>query len=245
MTGSAPLASIEVRWFLNGVDACGQLKRWFEAAGHDHERGPACPPSWAERTDVYLVVPGADDMGIKWREGQLQVKGRVASLGTQVFSGRHSGHVERWAKWSYAGLPEPYAALFEANRGSGVVTVPVRKRRALRRIGFDASTGEGSEAPADAHLDRELGFEFTELEVGGRTYCSIAFEAYPDDAALRAAFAGVVSRSPGRAESDTTIGHRVALLSGLAEVAGPQSVKSTREKSALDTVSRSPHTLPH
>ncbi len=40
----------------------------------------------------------------------------------------------------------------------------------------------------------KLGFEFTELEVGGRTYCSIAFEAYPDDAALRAAFAGVVSR---------------------------------------------------
>jgi hypothetical protein len=40
-------------------------------------------------------------MGIKWREGMLQIKGRVEDLGTRHMGTRHRGRVQRWIKWTY------------------------------------------------------------------------------------------------------------------------------------------------
>jgi hypothetical protein len=154
------------------------------------------PPVWKGRLDdqpdVYLLVPGSDDMGIKWREGELQIKGRVSSLGTQVFCGRHQGEVERWIKWSYANTPASYQRLFVAGKETGLVTVSVRKTRALRKVRLDTLTGKAQEVDAKTFVDRGLGFELTDLEVAGKAYCSLAFEAFPNDSAIDAAFTEAV-----------------------------------------------------
>jgi hypothetical protein len=131
-------------------------------------------------------------MGIKWREGELQIKGRVSSCGTQVFCGRHQGVVERWIKWSYANMPAPYQRLFMAEQETGLVTVAVQKTRALRKVRLDTLTGQAQEVDATTVVDRGLGVELTELEVAGKAYCSLAFEAFPDDAAIDAAFTEAV-----------------------------------------------------
>ena len=154
------------------------------------------PPVWQGRLDdqpdVYLLVPGSDDMGIKWREGELQIKGRVSSLGTQVFCGRHQGKVERWIKWSYANTPASYQRLFVAGQETGLVTAAVRKTRALRKVRLDTMTGKAQEVDAQTFVDRGLEFELTDLEVAGKAYCSLAFEAFPDDSAMDAAFTEAV-----------------------------------------------------
>jgi len=213
MAERIPLATLEVRWFYAGK--AGQheaLKRWFETTA-PIPKGPDVGPSvWRGRLDgqpdVYLLVPGGDDMGIKWREGELPIKGRVSSLGTQRFCGRHQGQVERWIKWSYASIPAPYRRLFVAGEEAGLVTAAVRKRRAVRRVWLDMRTGEAQEVDALTVVHRGLGFELIDLEPAGRAYCSLAFEACPDDSAMGAAFTEVVAAFlDGLAAFDLTAAH--------------------------------------
>lgn len=195
MAASVPLASHEMRWFFEGpAEHHVAMKRWFESQAVAGKPSDVGPPAWAgSREDVYLLVPGADDMGIKWREAQLQVKGRIARTGAQIFCGRHQGVVERWVKWSYKRMPSAYESLFEAGDGSGLATVAVGKTRALRKFRLDAMTGEPTEVAAGSFVDRGLGFELTDLVVAGNPYCSLAMEAFPDDSATDAAFTDCVA----------------------------------------------------
>lgn len=193
MGSAIPFFSHEVRWFFEGTaDDHPSLKRWFESAAPVPKAKGASAPVWKgrldDKPDCYLVVPGADDMGIKWREGEFQVKGRVASLGMQVFAGGHQGDVERWVKWSYEKLPDAYRELF-----TGKLTIPVKKTRALRKVHLDTFSGALEEVDAGALVDRGVGIELTNLVVAEKPYCSLAFEAFPDDSALHASFSAVVS----------------------------------------------------
>lgn len=190
MSGELPLVSREVRWFLDGgINHHRSLKRWFE---DKTARDPAC--LWAEqRSDIYLLVPESADMGIKWREGKLQIKGRVAACGTTVFGARHQGLVERWIKWSYEEVAEAYRSLFQAEEVGGLRRVSVRKIRALRKMRLDPFTGSACEIAPDAAIDRGLNVELVDLEVNGMTYCSLAYEGFPCDPAMATAFAEAVS----------------------------------------------------
>jgi len=197
MAKTIPLASQEVRWFFDGTATQHEsLKRWFETIVPIPQRPGVGPLVWQGRLDdqpdVYLLVPGSDDMGIKWREGELQMKGRASSLGTQVFCGRHQGVVERWIKWSYTHMPTAYHRLFTAEQESGLVIAAVRKTRAVRKVRLDTLTGQRQEVDAQTCVDRGLGIELTDLEVAGAAYCSLAFEAFPDDSAMGAAFTEAV-----------------------------------------------------
>ena len=83
MAKTIPLASQEVRWFFDGTATQHEsLKRWFETIVPIPQRPGVGPLVWQGRLDdqpdVYLLVPGSDDMGIKWREGKLQMKGRAS-----------------------------------------------------------------------------------------------------------------------------------------------------------------------
>lgn len=203
MAKTVPLASHEVRWFFEGkVNQHEALKRWFETITPIQKSPGVGPPVWKGRLDdqpdLYLLVPGSDDMGIKWREGVLQIKGRVSSLGTQVFCGRHHGQVERWMKWSYENTPTPYhQRLFVAGKETGLVIASVRKTRALRTVRLDSLTGKAQEVDVKTFIDRGLLLELTDLEVAGKTYCSLAFEAFPDDSAMHAAFTQTVEAFVG------------------------------------------------
>ena len=199
MAQTIPMASHEVRWFFEGkADQHKKLKDWFETVApssipnHSRVSPPVWKPRLDDKPDVYLLVPDSDDMGIKWREGELQIKGRVSSLGTQVFCGRHQGVVERWIKWSYKNVPASYQRLFAAEKEPGLVTAAVRKNRALRKVRLDTLNGKAEEVDAMTLIDRGLGFELTDLEVAGKAYCSLAFEAFPNDSGMDAAFTQAV-----------------------------------------------------
>jgi hypothetical protein len=154
------------------------------------------PPRWRGRLDglpdVYLLLPGSDDMGIKWREGLLQIKGRVASVGQERFGARHAGRVERWLKWSYAGLPSPYRDLFAADE-SGRQTIAVQKRRMLRlfEVHADGTTGERD---PDLRVARGINAEIADVEARGKRFTTLGFEAFPEDAVIARHFVTLVSR---------------------------------------------------
>ena len=193
-----PLASHEVRWFFEGeVDQHLPLKQWFETMTPFPRPDGLPRPEWrgrlGDQPDIYLLIPGGTDLGIKWREGELQIKGRVAALGVQLFAGRHQGAVERWIKWSYQDLPGTWRKLF--TEGSvRLITAPVRKTRALRKLRLDPFTGTAHEVTPDTLIDRGMALELTDLELNGSRYCSLAFEAFPDDSGMHLAFDRTVSR---------------------------------------------------
>jgi hypothetical protein len=73
-----------------------------------------------------------------------------------------------------------------------LVTISVWKTRALRKVRLDTLTGKAEEVDEKIFIDRGLGCELTELKVAGKAYCSLAFEAFPNDSAMDAAFTAVV-----------------------------------------------------
>ena len=197
MAQTIPLATYEVRWFFEGpVHQQASLQQWFETVAPLPKHPGVAPPVWQGRRDdapdVYLLVPGSDDMGIKWRESEMQIKGRLASLGTHLFCGRHHGMLERWMKWSYAHLPPAYHRLFVAGQETGLVTASIQKTRALRQVRLETLTGQAHEVGTHTVVDRGLSVELTDIEVAGAAYCSLAFEAFPTDATMDAAFTHTV-----------------------------------------------------
>lgn len=80
----------------------------------------------AWRQDRYLARPGCTGLGIKIREGRLEVKGRLAVDGLAGFGRAGEGCVESWAKWSLS--PDPrggawWQHLAQDEAGAGLVTV--------------------------------------------------------------------------------------------------------------------------
>jgi hypothetical protein len=148
---------------------------------------------WSEpRDDVYLVVPSAEDLGIKWREGELQTKGRRALVGNMVFGDRIRGSVEQWTKWSHEGpaVDASFKPLFTSVNPK--TTITVWKRRALRKVRLDPF-GQAEEVPDSEHIDRGVNCELTDLKAQGLAYASLAFEAFPDDSEMPEQFTQVVT----------------------------------------------------
>ncbi len=191
-----PFATIETRWFFDGDSACHPvLRRWFETCRPFPRAADIQAPEWKGRAggepDVYLLMPGCAAVGVKWREGTLQIKGRVEDLGARRFGNRHEGRVQRWIKWTCEEVPAAYRSLFAAGGEGGRETAAVHKTRALRMISLDAGAPE--EVAPGVVLQRGVGFEMTDLERDGKRYCSIAFEAFPDDPAMASEFDTVVA----------------------------------------------------
>ncbi len=192
-----PLTSYEVRWFFsaNSREETA-VRRRFEAAQPVPCDANMVAPLWQGRLDgepdIYLVLPGHADMGIKWREGLLQIKGRVADIGVQIYCGRHQERAGRWTKWSYAGLPVTCKEMFTGDRYAELARIPVRKRRAVRKLRLNTFTGEAHEVPSATILERGMGIELTEIEIDGMAAFSFGFEAFPDDSGMLATFASTV-----------------------------------------------------
>ena len=144
-----------------------------------------------DQPDIYLLLPDCEDMGIKWREGLLQIKGRVERVEDALFGG-HAGVIERWIKWSYADLPAPCRAIFEASGAStGRRTVAVHKQRLLRLVQVDDDAGLLEVAPG-RFIERGVAVELTDLDIDGAAFTTVGFEGFPDDAVVERSFAAVV-----------------------------------------------------
>jgi len=183
--------SHEVRWFLEGSIAHHpELQSWIE----DGMKSPQWQGRLGGKPDVYVVIPDDSSMGIKWREGQLQIKGLESALGTQLFAGGHAGKVERWIKWSYAGemISRNFAPWF-GKSGAGPRIVEVFKSRCLRKVRLNPFTGEMIEAGTGEAMDRGGILEVTDLRAGEKEYTSIAFEAFPNDSAMHRDFTTFVN----------------------------------------------------
>jgi hypothetical protein len=168
-----PLTTCEMRWLLDGP-LPEEAERWLQSG-----RQPAAR-TWRE--DRY-VLPGIADMGIKQREGRLEIKGRTGKLGAHAIAPEIEGNAERWCKWSY-----DVASIAAGLRGclEGHETIVVGKGRVQRH--FLLEPGGPAQETAKRDLARRgFSLELMRIRVpSGDEHWSLGIEAAPDDPALLA-----------------------------------------------------------
>ena len=82
--------TIEVRWFYQGA-LPDEIGKWFDTVGERLENIDT-------RSDVYLQS-SAPDIGVKLRQGNLEVKYRQQELGQFAIDGMGNSRIEQWSKW--------------------------------------------------------------------------------------------------------------------------------------------------
>ena len=143
----------ELRWFLR-TPPPGAVVAWFERA--------TGPPQ--TRTDVYLVLPGTDALGVKIRGGttsfELKLRSRPGS--PTGLPGGVSGLLEEWQKWSLRrSAITRFLPRIGLPKGQWMA---VEKMRRMTRIGYGRHSG--------------CNVEFTALEASGQTWSTLGFESF-------------------------------------------------------------------
>jgi hypothetical protein len=167
-------ATMEVRWFYSGAlppDVGG----WFL-------QGEGQPVDPSLRVDHYLPVAKGDGLGIKLREGRLELKRRHRQLGVVRLHRRVAGIMEHWRKWSFP--------LADLNNGLTSVVHPasgwigVYKRRRLQRYQV-LDEGELLAVSSQHYPDQGCDLELTEVQAAGAAWWTLSFEAFGTEARLQ------------------------------------------------------------
>ncbi|MGC9333342.1 MAG: hypothetical protein ACP5JJ_04285 [Anaerolineae bacterium] len=163
----------EVRWFYRGTTPRAVLD-WLEQRS-------SLPEPQPPRQDHYLWLPGNESVGIKIREGRVEVKVRLQQRGTARFGENIVGQVERWRKWSF-----PFSSP-EADPGAWLTPtrswITVHKARRLHRYHL-ARDGTLSQVTLERMPGTGCDFELSEVGVGQGTWWSVCFEAFGPAAGL-------------------------------------------------------------
>ncbi|MBD2166207.1 hypothetical protein H6G04_17580 [Calothrix membranacea FACHB-236] len=170
------LVSNELRWFYPG-ELPENMKLWFQ---QHCLVNPSQPPE--AREDVYLYSPGCDYLGIKLRQGRLEVKWRQAELGVVSFGDLITGKAEKWGKWL---CEDANAESFQPAMVLGnPVWVRVKKVRYSQLFQVFADYAIQPVATKQ-RLDNGCSVEITNLVVAENAWWSIAFEAFGEDSCIR------------------------------------------------------------
>jgi hypothetical protein len=172
--------TLEARWFYPGT-VPEQVREWFTRSDPAPSRQPA-------RVDYYLRLQSSHALGIKLRQGSIEIKHRSHQYGSATFHRHVTGVIEHWRKWSL-----PLAATGE---GLDELLVPrsswvaVSKERMLRSYGYNLA-GQ-IVATAELYAERGCHLELTNVQVGDSVWWTLAFEAYGDESSLRSVLAPTI-----------------------------------------------------
>jgi hypothetical protein len=160
------IPTTEVRWFHQG-DLLPSWLSWFERFPDPGHEEPV-------RIDKYLLINDSDGLGIKIRQGRLEIKQRLGSLGVVQISDHVEGLVEYWMKWSFeVAENEDYLSYLDL---PGSNWTSVHKRRKLRRYQLREN---GQVLPVSDTLipPDSCEVELTEIWSQEQSWWSLAFEA--------------------------------------------------------------------
>ena len=154
--------TLETRWFFPG-SIPPEVVAWFHSLGDVQAQLP--------RTDLYLLGTG-ESLGVKLREGRVEMKKRIEQHGEVEFTLGVSGRVESWVKWSMAVsgglLPDfgaaPHWAAVEKSRQMLYYRLDEMGQVVLSNPGSLPQTGGG--------------LELTALQVHGQVWWTVGVEVF-------------------------------------------------------------------
>jgi hypothetical protein len=172
--------TIEVRWFYPG-EVPAPIGEWFETVGRRLE-------DIDRRSDTYLRS-SSPDVGVKLRQGNLEVKYRQAQIGRFAIAGLADSRVERWSKWICADDSGWLTPTQLADKPGWLKVDKTRDRR-LFRVKF----GECIELTQIATPTADIAaIELTQLRVLGQNWWTLACEYFGTDLEIDRQFLPLVS----------------------------------------------------
>ena len=174
--------SLELRWFFEGP-LPKEISKWCLEKGF---------VKVSTRTDVYLLFPSSD-LGVKSREGKLQIKYLISPEEFLSADIQISGRMEIWSKFSLP-LKDPSANPFQDVEGPQIA---VKKERNSRRYEIDPFTGVST--PSDKRVNQGIIVEITKLTVEGVKWWTMGFDALGEKQkeSLQLGVASVLKDYPG------------------------------------------------
>lgn len=177
--------SAEIRWFLPEQDQWDRILRWFrlqdqlplnKEGKYDSKTvsGPFVKQE-RDRTDDYLLIPDSDTVGVKQRQGKLEVKALVAGPRPFLLPDV-SGRVDQWVRWSFKPSDMIASQLRTELHDSGPWR-KVEKIRYLQKYSFES--GLVAVSP-DQWPDTGCNIELTVINVKASigTWFTFGFEAF-------------------------------------------------------------------
>ncbi len=188
-------SSAELRWFLRDADGdWGRLLKWFrnddrislhaEAAYDTKTVTAPFVKREAERADEYLRFPDCDTVGVKQRQGKLEVKALVASPRPYAIeSAGASGRIDQWVKWGFA---SEHQVAIEAELDRAGPWRRVVKDRYLQKYAFNS--GAMKAALPDDRPESGCNIELTKITVDAEIteWLTLGFEAFGPPALVTA-----------------------------------------------------------
>lgn len=160
------ISTAEIRWFLPGQLPVNLLG-WLSGQNGLFEDQPG-------RTDIYLVFPGQENLGVKLREGRMEFKKRIATA-VEYKSTSLTGHLETWIKWSLeAGekfLPD---SVFFADPDHWI---HIDKKRYLQKYAIDPE-GNLTKPPPAGYPEKGIAVELSELKMEGSDWWTFGLECF-------------------------------------------------------------------
>jgi hypothetical protein len=165
-------SSYEMRWFCQAVpDAVAQ---WVESKGYHFAAGT---PS---RIDHYLPLPAKKQVGVKLREGNVEIKHLIQSTGRRSFIDGHvAGRIQHWQKWSF-NLAEADAlskAIINDNQHDWL---PVQKERLGWKYKFTKSGREQGEIDIREFTPEGCQVEFTRVVINNKIWYTFGLESFSE-----------------------------------------------------------------
>jgi hypothetical protein len=167
------LVTVEIRWFHVGMIPA-QTMDWFQHGSQHVDVQPT-------REDQYLALPACDALGIKLRQGRIEIKQGYQRFDALRVRRRIAGTPRLWRKWGFV-LDQADVAL------AGIPLqspwwIPVRKERVVR---IYRTTGDGTvfAVPAGEYPVRGCQLELTQVRVKGNQWWTLGFEAFGAESTL-------------------------------------------------------------
>ena len=160
--------TIEVRWFYQGA-LPDEIGKWFDKVGERLEKIDT-------RSDVYLQS-SSPDVGVKLRQGNLEVKYRQQELGRFAIDGMGNSRIEQWSKWICMDDGAGLSPTKLADKPGWLKVDKIRDRR-LYRVEF----GEQIELTQLATPTADIAaIELTQLQVLDQNWWTVACEYFGKD----------------------------------------------------------------
>jgi hypothetical protein len=172
-----PYRTSEVRWFRSGAIPLA-VTDWF---------AQALLGDWADsvliREDLYLHVPGRDDVGLKFRKDKIQLKLRCDCRPFSVLEGRAVGVETDWERhsWVYDRTENDLMQAFSGLDGEGRRVV-VSKKRHQKIYDLAPEAGLRLLAPGEKARAPVL-IEVTEVAFSGFSGWSLGLEVVDPETA--------------------------------------------------------------
>jgi len=165
--------TVEVRWFFKGEPPPAWVD-WF----YRQEQAPYVEPG---RVDFYLRLVNDDSLGIKLREGRIEVKQRYRQYGPHRFASNVAGEVEHWRKWSFplAGVGEIFKRIAAPESG----WLAVQKKRQQQK--YQLVEEQVMALPPESVVEQGCDLELAQVKARQQQWWSVGVEAHGNEATLR------------------------------------------------------------